>query len=160
MKQGCGRLGVRLETGKQLREGFGGKLIIKESQGQRKGTVFDNTSTSEDEGLTSDFRQLRGECLKPKVQMEGRGSLGNGSVPRDLSQGIQDISLDKSRNIDSIRGELIRKGDRDEDDEVSKIMAIGVQMGINFNEKEREMANFIRRREKENANRCGQNGRQ
>lgn len=67
----------------------------------------------------------------------------------------------KKRRNDVNRGEeRIQMENGDVDLEVIKVMEIGVQLGINFNGKEREMVEFFRRKEVEDAGRCGQNGGQ
>ncbi|KAK4850042.1 hypothetical protein QYF36_003302 [Acer negundo] len=82
------------------REGFG-KLIIGEKQGQMgKGVVSDSTLTSIDEGLISDFKRWRGECLRREGQKEGMDGIGHGLVSRDHSQGHQKISFSRSLSLD------------------------------------------------------------
>ena len=45
------------------------------------------------------------------------------------------------------------------DEEVIMVMDMGTQLGIDFKGKENEVADFIRRREKEDNDRFGQNDR-
>ncbi|KAK1583416.1 hypothetical protein Q3G72_023611 [Acer saccharum] len=63
----------------------------------------------------------------------------------------------KKANSTTNRGEVAVKGGGFIEEEVVKVLEIGAQLGINFNGKEKEMADFIRRREKEEADRFGQN---
>ncbi|KAK0596187.1 hypothetical protein LWI29_013474 [Acer saccharum] len=59
----------------------------------------------------------------------------------------------KTTATDNKSEEKSIKGNWNVDDEVIKVMEIGAQLGINFNGKEREMAEYIRIREKEDEDR-------
>ncbi|KAK1549102.1 hypothetical protein Q3G72_008922 [Acer saccharum] len=70
------------------------------------------------------------------------------------------LNRKKDRKAENGGEGMILYEDWNVEEEVKKVMDMGVRLGLNFNGKEREMAEFIRRKEKEDTDRYGQIGRQ
>ncbi|KAK1589148.1 hypothetical protein Q3G72_030951 [Acer saccharum] len=83
------------------------------------------------------------------------------SKPRKGQKRLKTISkLNKKRNAENKGEGMIQNEVWNVEEEVIKVMEMGAQLGLNFDGKEREMAEFIRRKEKEDNDRYGQNGGQ
>ncbi|TXG52020.1 hypothetical protein EZV62_021189 [Acer yangbiense] len=79
----------------------GGKVIIRENhESNGKGDGSDNTSSSEDEGLFSEFLKWkgeRGECSRPDLQRKEKVIFDNG---RASSHGLQKVNFSRSASLD------------------------------------------------------------
>ncbi|KAK1576269.1 hypothetical protein Q3G72_012543 [Acer saccharum] len=83
------------------------------------------------------------------------------SKPRKGQKRLKKISMrNKKRNTENKGEGMIQNEVWNVEEEVIKVMEMGAQLGLNFDGKEREMAEFIIRKEKEDTDRYGQNGRQ
>ncbi|KAK1578446.1 hypothetical protein Q3G72_030337 [Acer saccharum] len=81
-----------------------GKLIIRENQGQMGlGGGSDNSSSSEEEGLFSEFLKWkgeRGECSRSGLKRKAKEAISNGLVSGETNHGLQKVNFTRSASLD------------------------------------------------------------
>ncbi|KAK1549123.1 hypothetical protein Q3G72_019908 [Acer saccharum] len=94
-----------------------GKLIIGEKLDHMgKGRTSDDTSTSEEEGLISDFKTWRGEkgeCSRHEAQRNKRDFINDGPDFNEPTFGLQKVNVSRSQSMDGPLKEFLEKVDKD-----------------------------------------------
>ncbi|KAK1551104.1 hypothetical protein Q3G72_030259 [Acer saccharum] len=140
--------------------------------------VQETKHTDEEEVNTQENKDSSDSGSSEAEEDKDRGSFKSISATKEVGEVVSEPTLSKPRRGKKRlkkSSKLNRKKERkaenggegmipyedwNVEEEVKKVMDMGVRLGLNFNGKEREMAEFIRRKEKEDTDRYGQIGRQ